>query len=79
MGRNDHIDFELHERIEDLVDEGIIEKESIPYRVAQQVIEGGYESLSPNQRWHYDTVIDPALEEREKELEMTRIMNSNPD
>jgi hypothetical protein len=79
MGRNDHIDFELHDQIEDLVDEGIIENPSTPYGVAQQVINEGYESLSPRQRWVYDTVIGPALQERAKELEMMRIMNSNPD
>jgi hypothetical protein len=79
MGRNDHIDFELHDQIEDLVDEGIIEKGSTPYGVAQQVINEGYKSLSPKQRWVYDTVIGPALAERGEELEMIRIINSNPD
>ena len=79
MGINHNIDFGLHDLIEDLVDEGIIEEKSLPYGVAQQVIHDGYWSLSPKQRALYDAVIVPALLKRGKELEMMRIMSSNPD
>jgi hypothetical protein len=57
MGWNDHIDFELHDLIEDLVDEGYIEKGTASYGVAQQVIHSGYDSLSPKQRYVYDTIV----------------------
>ena len=77
MGHNDHINYELHDRIEDLVGEGIIEEKSASYGVALQVIYNGYGSLSPEQRALYDAVIAPALQKRSIELEMIRIMNLN--
>jgi hypothetical protein len=79
MGIDHNIDFVLHELIEDLVHAGLIEERSPPYGVAQKVIYDGYDSLSPKQRALYDAVIVPALQKRGKELEMIRIMNSNPD
>jgi hypothetical protein len=57
----------------------VIEEKSKLYGVAQQVIHDGYESLSPKHRALYDTVIVPALRKHEDEIEMIRIMNSNPD
>jgi hypothetical protein len=79
MGIDHNFDFELNDLINDLVEEGIIEEKSKHYGVAQQVIHDGYGSLSPKQRALYDAVIAPALQERGRELEMMRIMNSNPD
>jgi hypothetical protein len=73
MGSNDHIDFELYELIEDLADEGYLEKETPAYGIAQKVIHDGYDSLSPKQRHVYDTVVVPALEKRAEELEVRRI------
>jgi hypothetical protein len=77
MGWNDHIDFELYEAIQDLVDEGYLEEGSPPFGIAQQVVHSGYDSLSPKQRYIYDTVVIPALERRSEELEVRRIMDSN--
>ncbi|MDB5559858.1 MAG: hypothetical protein JWQ36_2792 [Enterovirga sp.] len=50
MGHNDHIDFEFHERIQDLVDKGDLEEGTPAYGVAQQVIHSGFETLTPKQR-----------------------------
>jgi hypothetical protein len=79
MGFNDHIDFNLYEAIQDLVNEAILEKGSPAHGVAQQVVHSGYESLSPKQRILYDAVVKPALEKRGQELEIRRVVNSNPD
>ncbi len=40
MGHNDHIDFDLHDAIKDLIEEEILEKGTPTYGVAQQVIHG---------------------------------------
>lgn len=79
MGHNDHIDFELYDRIQDLIDEGGLEENSDAHGVARQVIHQGYDSLSPKQRTLYDAVVVPALKRRGEEMEVNRIMNSNPD
>ena len=79
MGFNDHIDFDLHEAIQDLLDEGILEEGTPAYGIAQQVIHTGYDSLSPKQRTLYDAVVIPALTERGEELKNMQISNSNPD
>ena len=71
MSVNDY-DVELHEAIRDLVEEGILEKATPAYGVAQQVIHIGYDSLSPKQRWLYDQVVIPALTRRADELERLR-------
>jgi hypothetical protein len=77
MGWNDHIDFELHDAIEDLLDEGYLEEGTPAYGIAQQVIHSGYESLTAKQRYVYDHVVIPALEKRGGELETRRIMDSD--
>jgi len=78
MGANDHIDIELHDAIEELVSEGQIEKETLGYRIAQQVIHQGYETLSPAQKHSYDSEILPALSRLAEQHEMNRIDLSNP-
>ncbi|HEV7339839.1 MAG TPA: hypothetical protein VGO06_27985 [Bosea sp. (in: a-proteobacteria)] len=79
MGHNDHIDFDLHELIQDLIDEGELEENSDAHGVARQVIHQGYDSLSPKQRTLYDAVVVPALKRRGEEVEMIQRMNSAPD
>lgn len=79
MGHNDHIDFQLHDAIEDLVDEGLIEDRSKEYGVAQQVIHSGYDSLSIKQRVLYNAVIVPALTERANEIRVSEIVSSMPE
>jgi hypothetical protein len=77
MSGYEDIDFELYEAIVDLVDEGYLEEGAPPYGIAQQVIHNGYESLSPKQRYIYDTVVVPALEKRGDELETRRILETD--
>jgi hypothetical protein len=76
MGWNDHVDFELHDLIEDAVDAGWLEEGTAAYGVAQKVIHDGYDSLSPKQRHVYDTYVVTALEKRQEELEVQRIMET---
>lgn len=78
MGFNDHINFELSDAIEDLVDEGYIENPSKEYGVAQQVIHQGEESLTFKQRVVWEKGVVPALEKRSSEIEVNRILMSNP-
>jgi hypothetical protein len=79
MGFNDHIDFDLHEAIQDLLDEGMLEEGTPAHGIAQQVIHTGYDSLSPKQRTLYDAVVIAALKKRGEELKNIQITNSNPD
>ena len=72
MGWNDHVDFDLHEAITDLVDEGMLEEGTPAYGVAQQVIDRGYGSLTLKQRAVYDAVVVPALKRRAEQLEDLR-------
>ncbi len=79
MGWNDHVDCELDDAINDLIDEGLLEEGTPAYGVAQQVIHSGIESLSSNQRRVWDKYVWEALGQREEKLETQRIINSNPD
>jgi hypothetical protein len=79
MGHNDHINFDLHEAIEDLLAEGHIEKPSNEYGVAQQVISQGEGSLTPKQRVVWEQGVIPLLKKRGEELEIQDIVNRAPD
>ena len=76
MGWNDHVDFDLHDLIEDAVDAGWLEEGTAAYGIARKVIYEGYESLSPKQRYLYDTYVATALKRREEELEVQRIIET---
>lgn len=78
MGHNDHIDFELHDAIQDLVDGLLLEKGTAAYGIAQQVIMQGWDSLTDRQRWVYDKEVMPLLKKRGEELRIQEIINSNP-
>jgi hypothetical protein len=60
IGRD--LDFDLHNAIQHLIAEGLLEENSDPHRAARIVIHDGYESLTPVQRMLYDAVVAPALE-----------------
>jgi hypothetical protein len=79
MGHNDHIDFDLHEAIQDLVDEGHLEEGTPAYGIAQQLITQGWESLSERQRAVYAKHVVPLLKKRGEELRIQQIINSNPE
>lgn len=78
MSVNDY-DHELHEAIQDLLDEGLIEKGTPSYGISQKVIDEGYDCLSSKQRFVYDTVVAPALQKRGEQIEVIQRINSMPD
>jgi hypothetical protein len=63
MRCTDHIDWDLHEQIEQAVQAGLIGASSRGYWVSQWVIRRGFDSLCPKQRSIYTNVILPALNE----------------
>ncbi|MEF0147058.1 hypothetical protein [Pseudomonas guariconensis] len=79
MGWNDHIDWDLNEVIQDLIDEGLLEEGSAGYGVAQQAIHEGYDSLSPKQKHVFDKYVGERLAKRGKALDVQRIIDSNPE
>lgn len=78
MGIKD-ADFELFEMIEDLVDQGELEKDSAGYGVALQAVDYGYNSLTDKQKYVYDKFIGPLLGACSQQHEMNRTLNSNID
>ena len=78
MSVNDY-DEELYLMIEDLVDEGELEKDTPAYGISQQVIHQGYDSLTPRQKSVYDKIVVPALERLAERYEANRRQNSWPD
>ena len=79
MGHNDRIDFELHDLIQDLEDEGVLARGTPAFGIAQQVIHQGLNSLSETQRAIYELVVIPALRKRGEELRVQQILNSTQD
>ena len=79
MGWNDHVDWELDDAINDLIDEGLLEEGTPAYGVAQQVIHSGIESLSSDQRRVWDKYVWEPLGQRQEKLEIQRIIDSNPE
>jgi hypothetical protein len=67
MGRD--LDFDLHNAIQELIAEGLLEENSDAHRVARIVIHDGYDSLTPAQQALYDAVVTPALRKRAEEIE----------
>ncbi len=66
MGRD--LDFDLHNAIQELIAEGLLEENSEPHRVARLVVHDGYDSLTPTQQMLYDAVVAPALRIRCEEI-----------
>lgn len=79
MSGYEYIDYELSDAIEDLVADGHFDEDSKEYGISQQVIRQGYDSLSPKQRYLYDSVVGPALSKRGEEIRIIQIMNSAED
>jgi hypothetical protein len=63
MGWNDRINWDLHEELEQSVQEGLLEEGTPAYGITQQVIQQGLASLSPKQRHVYYREVVPALNE----------------
>ena len=70
IGRD--LDFDLHNAIQDLIAEGLLEENSDPHRVARLVIHDGYDSLTPAQRVLYDAEVTTALRKLAEEIEGRR-------
>lgn len=79
MGRNSHIDQEFHSDIQDLVDEGLLEEGSKEHGIALFACDNGYEKLSAAQKGVFDRFVLPPLKRRKQQLEIQRIIDSNPD
>jgi hypothetical protein len=63
MGEDDRTDWRLHELTEQAVEAGLLNADSRGYAITQQVIRGGFASLTPEQRHVYITEAVPALNE----------------
>ena len=70
-------DQQLHDDIEDLVDEGLLDKESAAYGIAQQMIHRGPRSLTAAQQAVWDTEVGPKLVERKEQIEWQRRMGQD--
>lgn len=70
MGHNDHIDFELYELVQDVIDAGLLEEGTAGYGIALQAVDTGYKGLSEKQRHVFDSVVMPALKKRAREIEL---------
>lgn len=79
MGHNDHIDFELNDALQDLLDENYFDEDSKEYEIVQLIIENGKYSLSDEQQNVFDTTIADALKNRADNIRINDILNSNPD
>ena len=65
MGWNDHVDFELSERLQELIDGGFLDKGSAAFGITRQVIDGGTGTLSDKQRFVYVTDVEPLLKRQQ--------------
>ena len=70
IGRD--LDFDLHNAIQDLIAEGLLEENASAHSLARLVVHDGYDSLSPTQRTLYDAAVTPALRKRAGESEGKR-------
>lgn len=61
MGHNDHIDFELLQRIEHFAESGELEPGTKEHGIALFVVDNGVDALSPKQRTVWDRAIAPIL------------------
>ncbi|MQU63135.1 hypothetical protein GHO25_08300 [Pseudomonas sp. FSL R10-1350] len=77
MGLNSHGNEELHEEIQNLVDEGLLEEGSKTHGIARHIADVGYDKVTDRQRHNFDQYVAPQLKSRKKQLEHQRIMGSN--
>jgi hypothetical protein len=71
------LDFDLHNAIQDLIGEGLLEENALAHGVARKVIHDGYNSLTTTQRTLYDDVVAPALKKRGEKIEHNQIKESS--
>jgi hypothetical protein len=61
MGHNDHVDFDLYDRIKELLNLGHFEEGTMEYGIALFVVDNGVDALSPKQRVVWEKGIVPIL------------------
>jgi hypothetical protein len=71
------LDFDLHNAIQDLIGEGLLEENASAHGVARKVVHDGYNSLTPTQRTLYDDVVAPALKKHGERIDHNRIKREN--
>jgi hypothetical protein len=59
MGLNSHIDVELSERLEEVIEAGLLDEDKTALGIARLVIDGGLGVLSDKQRYVYDKYVKP--------------------
>ncbi|RMO19018.1 hypothetical protein ALQ47_03107 [Pseudomonas cichorii] len=79
MGRNDHVNVDLQNAIQDLLDEGLLEEGTAGYGIALQIIERGFESLKGDQKRTYEKYVEGPLKKRHQQLEIQRVIDTNPE
>ena len=72
MAHADHANFALRDEIEDLVAEGLLDRESTGRAIAEQVIRRGPGSLSAAQQVIWDAHLAPLLMRRRQQRESQR-------
>jgi len=78
MGWNDHVDWELQDALEEAVERGFLDRDDLGYRVAQQVIHLGYDTLSFKQRTAYDRGVVPQFTAAAREIERDALLARFP-
>jgi len=61
MGFNSHIDVELSEKLEEVIEAGLLDEDKTALGIAKLVVDGGLEVLSDKQRFVYDKYVQPKL------------------
>ncbi|MBD8493258.1 hypothetical protein [Pseudomonas syringae] len=79
MGFNDHIDQEMHDAVQDLVDEGLLKEGSTAHGIALQVADKGFDSLKGDQIPTWNRYVGEPLAKRQKQLKIQRVIDSNPE
>lgn len=79
MGWNDHVDWELNDAIQDLLDEGLLIEGTAGHGIALQVINQGYDSLKGKQLATFNKWVAEPLKRRAEDLAIRRVIESNPE
>lgn len=76
---DDSYDYELAEQIDELIDSGDLEEGTPAHGIALKVVNEGYDSLSPKQRYVYDKYVWPLVRGVAEQWALNARINSMPD
>lgn len=79
MGWNDHYDWEMDSYVTDLVEEGLLAEGTPAHGIALKVMNEGFAQLSQEQLRTWEKYVGKPLADRQRELEIQRIIDSNPE